>query len=68
MVHEPSEAIQHLEYVVEEIHHNPDPDRAKNLETFMEAAIGVWNEDIAGDIELADGTTVTIQEIHFNQE
>ncbi len=58
-----SDAQKNFDEVVEFLKENPFQDRHEMLSQFMDAALDVWNEDVAGEIVLDDGLCVTIQPV-----
>lgn len=57
------EALKEFERVVAELRENPFQPQGDILKTFLASAIDVYNEEIAGEVELEDGTIAVVQPI-----
>jgi hypothetical protein len=55
-------AYKNLITTMDEVQKSDDSKEEKNR-IFFEAAVNFWNEDMAGDVELANGKVITIETI-----
>ncbi len=55
-------AYKSLITTMDEVQKSDDSKEEKNR-IFFEAAVNFWNEDMAGDVELANGKVITIETI-----
>lgn len=63
-----TDSFKKLEEVISEIKTAPDSQREDLKKKFFAAAIDVFNNDIAGDIETADGRIIHTPRLEFVTE